>query len=56
MTCAEIMTRNPYCVCEDDTIGDAAMQIVARNYINLPVVDADGRLCGVDRPVEALLH
>ena len=47
MTCADIMTRNPYCVREEDTIGDAARQIVARNYINLPVVDGDGRFVGL---------
>ena len=47
MSCAEIMTRNPHCVREDDTIGDAARQIIERNYINLPVVDAEGRLVGL---------
>jgi len=47
MTCADIMTRNPYCVREDDAIGDAARQIIEHNYINLPVVDADGRFIGL---------
>ena len=47
MSCADIMTRNPHCVREDDTIGDAAREIIARNYINLPVVDAEGRLVGL---------
>ena len=47
MSCADIMTRNPRCVREDDTIGDAAREIIACNCINLPVVDADGRLVGL---------
>ena len=47
MSCADIMTRNPHCVREDDTIGDAARAIIACNYINLPVVDAEGRLVGL---------
>ena len=47
MSCAEIMTRNPCSVREDDTIGEAAREIIARNYINLPVVDAEGRLVGL---------
>jgi len=47
MSCADIMTRNPRCVREDDTIGDAAREIIEFNYINLPVVDAEGRLVGL---------
>ena len=47
MSCADIMTRNPHCVREDDTIGDAARAIIACKYINLPVVDAEGRLVGL---------
>jgi CBS-domain-containing membrane protein len=41
------MTRNPRCVREDDTIGDATREILACNYINLPVVDAEGRFVGL---------
>lgn len=47
MTCAHIMTTNPKAVREDDTIGDAALQIVQCNTVNLPVVDADGRFVGL---------
>jgi CBS domain-containing protein len=47
MSCADIMTRNPRCVREEDTIGEATREIIERNYINLPVVDAEGRLVGL---------
>jgi CBS-domain-containing membrane protein len=47
MTCASIMTPNPRAVREEDTIGDAAREIIAHRYINLPVVDAQGRLVGL---------
>jgi CBS-domain-containing membrane protein len=47
MTCAVIMTRNPVSVRESETIGHAAKQIVSHRYINLPVVDQDGRLVGL---------
>jgi len=47
MTCAGIMTPNPRTVREDDTIGDAAREIIDHAYINLPVVDAQGRLVGL---------
>jgi CBS-domain-containing membrane protein len=47
MTCAAIMTRNPVSVRESETIGHAAKQILAHRTINLPVVDAEGRLIGL---------
>jgi acetoin utilization protein AcuB len=47
MSCASIMTLNPRSVREDDTIGEAAREIIACNYINLPVVDAERRLVGL---------
>ena len=47
MTCAVIMTRHPVSVRESETIGHAAKQIVSHRYINLPVVDEDGRLVGL---------
>ncbi len=47
MTCATIMTANPAAVRESETIGHAAKQIIAHNSINLPVVDAGGRLIGL---------
>jgi CBS domain-containing protein len=42
-----IMTRDPVSVRESETIGHAAKQIIANRYINLPVVDATGRLVGL---------
>ena len=47
MSCANIMTPNPKAVREDDTIGAAAREIIDHTYINLPVVDAEGRLVGL---------
>jgi CBS-domain-containing membrane protein len=47
MTCGAIMTRNPISVREDETIGRAAKQILDHRYINLPVVDAEGRMVGL---------
>ena len=47
MSCAMIMTRDPISVRESETIGRAAEQIIANRYINLPVVDAKGRLVGL---------
>ncbi len=47
MSCADIMTPNPRYVREDDTIGEAAREIIEHTYINLPVVDAEGRLVGL---------
>jgi len=47
MDCEDIMTRNPKAVREDDSIGDVSREIVERNYINLPVIDAEGRLVGL---------
>jgi len=47
MTCGTIMTPNPRSVRESETIGHAANTIIAHNYINLPVVDGDGRLIGL---------
>lgn len=41
------MTRDPISVREDDTIGQAAREIIEHCYINLPVVDGDGRLVGL---------
>ena len=47
MTCASIMTRDPVAVRESETIGHAAKLIIDRRYINLPVIDATGRLVGL---------
>src|SRR5882762_1376131 len=45
--CATIMTPNPKAVRESETIGRATEEIVAQRAINLPVVDAEGRLVGL---------
>jgi CBS-domain-containing membrane protein len=47
MTCSAIMTRDVKTVSEDDTIGAAARLIVEHRYINLPVVDSEGRFAGL---------
>ena len=45
--CATIMTPNPKTVRDSETIGHAAEEIIAQRAINLPVVDAEGRLVGL---------
>ena len=40
------MTKNPKTVSETDTIGHAATLIVEHGYIDMPVIDAEGRLAG----------
>ncbi len=47
MSCGDIMSANPQAVREGDTIGEAAAKIIAHAYINLPVVDENGRLVGL---------
>jgi CBS-domain-containing membrane protein len=47
VTCAGIMTRNPVSIRETDTIGAAAKLIMENRYINLPVLDEEGRLAGL---------
>lgn len=47
MTCASIMTHNPKSVTESETIGRAAAEIIAHRYVNLPVIDRQGRLVGL---------
>ena len=47
MICATIMSLNPISVAENATIGQAVARILAHNYIDLPVVDDDGRLVGL---------
>lgn len=47
MSCADIMTKNPVSVRESDSIGTVARTIIDNRYINLPVVDAHGRLVGL---------
>jgi CBS-domain-containing membrane protein len=47
MSCDTIMARDPVFIRESETIGHAARQIIDHHYINLPVVDAKGRLVGL---------
>ncbi len=47
MSCEKIMIRNPKSVREDDTIGNAAREIVDNHCVSLPVVDASGRFVGL---------
>lgn len=47
MTCAAIMTANPLTVRESDSVAKATEALIAHRYINLPVVDGDGRFLGI---------
>ena len=47
MTCAAIMTANPLTVKESDSVADAAKALIDHHYINLPVVDGEGRFLGM---------
>jgi len=47
MTCLSIMTRDPLTAREDESVGAAADKLMAHRYINLPVVDRDGRFAGM---------
>lgn len=47
MSCAEIMTANPLTVRAQDSVGAAADALIQHRYINLPVVDTDGRFEGM---------
>src|SRR5437763_751580 len=43
MSCAEIMTREPVTIREQESVGDAAEKLVSNHVTNLPVVDAQNR-------------
>jgi len=47
MTCLGIMTADPLTAREDESVGQAADKLIAHRYINLPVVDSDGRFIGM---------
>jgi CBS-domain-containing membrane protein len=47
MSCAEIMSRDPVFIRESESIGAGARKIVEHCYINLPVVDAQGKFVGL---------
>jgi CBS domain-containing protein len=47
MTCGAIMTEAPFTVGEDETVGEAVARLIQNRYINLPVVNADGRFLGM---------
>lgn len=44
---ADVMTRNPLCVPDDEQVTEAAQLMKSRGVRRLPVVDRDGRLCGI---------
>jgi len=47
MTCGAIMTEAPLSAREDETVGEATKRLIAHRYLNLPVVNADGRFLGM---------
>ena len=47
MTCAAIMTAKPTTIRDSESVAKAADALIAHHYINLPVVDADGRFVGM---------
>ena len=47
MTCGAMMTKDPLVAREDQTVGEAAGRLIAHRYINLPVVNAEGRFLGM---------
>jgi CBS-domain-containing membrane protein len=47
MTCAAIMTKDPLTARESETVGEAAAKLIAHHYVNLPVVDGNGRFIGM---------
>jgi CBS-domain-containing membrane protein len=47
MTCGAIMTEAPFTAREDETVGAAVARLIKHRYINLPVVNADGRFLGM---------
>ena len=47
MTCGAIMTENPLATREDETVGEAAARLIQHRYINLPVVNPEGRFLGM---------
>jgi CBS-domain-containing membrane protein len=47
MTCGAIMTEGPLTIREDETVGEAARRLIEHRYMNLPVVNAEGRFIGM---------
>ena len=47
MTCGAIMTESPLRAREDETVGEATKRLIGDRYLNLPVVNADGRFLGM---------
>ena len=43
----DIMTPNPTTVSQDDTLQTARARMLERNCRRLPVLDIDGKLCGI---------
>src|SRR4051812_23538533 len=47
MTCGAIMTAHPLTARDEETVADAAARLIEHRYINLPVVNGDGRFLGM---------
>ena len=47
MSCAAIMTAEPLTLKESDSVRHAAKALIGHHYINLPVVDGEGRFLGM---------
>lgn len=45
-TVSEVMTRNPYCVCPETSVGEAIELVAERRFRHLPVTE-DGEVVGV---------
>ena len=47
MTCGAIMTEAPLSARDDETVGDATRRLIEHRYLNLPVVNGEGRFAGL---------
>ena len=47
MKVKDIMTKNPVCAREDDSVEAAALVMMERRFGGMPVVDFTGKLCGI---------
>jgi CBS domain-containing protein len=51
---SDLMTSDPLCCAENDSVKHAARLIVEKHHNRLPVVDSDGKLAGVVTRVDVL--
>ena len=49
-----VMTQNPFTMHPDDSLGEAVVQMVRKKYGCIPVVDQNGRLCGIITQMDIL--